>query len=359
MGYSEVLGESCPGAPVDHFKALRALLATLALLPLASALAADPINILPSDQPTRELPLPGALPSPQGQSFGTHLDYWHDRLFIGVQDRIEQLDARFALDQPDRLPVPVSPFRIGLDSDFISHPGGTAISPRLDVDLQLEMPNLERRLHLFITSDSVAESPHVLGRDSSALRAGLRLTPLRYLDFDIGVRADVPPYAFTSVRWQSLYGVAGFSIQPFVKLYAETQRGLGLASGITLDRWMGTWVARSSTYGNWLKDKSDTEWTQALIVAHAQEVLRLGRYSDLVGGQDVAHGYGVQLLAAGTHDTGVQRYEAGIFYKHRTRTQWLYWHVTPLLRWERQFNWHPDPGINIGVDALFWNLSTP
>ena len=333
------------------------LLAALAWLALASSAPADPVNLLPSTQATRDLPLPGDLPSPAGGNLGTHLDYWHDRLFVYVQDLIEQTDSRFALTAADLLPVPISPFRIGLDSDVVLHPGGTAISPRLDVDLQLQMPNLQRRLELFITSDTLAEAPNVFGRDSSALRAGLRLTPLRFLDFDIGVNADVPPYAFTSVRWQGQYAVTGWNLQPFVKLYAETTRGLGLASGITLDRWMGNWVVRSSSYANWLKDKSNTEWTQAVIVARAQEVLRQGRYSDVVGGRDVARGFGLQVLAAGTHETGTQRKEVGAFYKHPTRTHWLYWHVMPFVRWERQYNWHPDPGINIGVDALVWDLS--
>ena len=53
----------------------------------------------------------------------------------------------------------------------------------------------------------------------------------------------------------------------------------------------------------------------------------------------------------------MQRYEASFFYKQPTKTHWLYWHVAPLVTWERQFNWHPDPGIRIGIDALFWNVS--
>jgi hypothetical protein len=62
-------------------------------------------------------------------------------------------------------------------------------------------------------------------------------------------------------------------------------------------------------------------------------------------------------LATGTRDTGTQRYEASLFFKQPTRTHWLYWHVTPLLTWEKQFGWHPDPGIRIGIDALFWDVS--
>ena len=34
------------------------------------------------------------------------------------------------------------------------------------------------------------------------------------------------------------------------------------------------------------------------------------------------------------------------------------WHAGPLVSWEKQYGCHPDPGIRIGVDALFWDVST-
>ena len=36
---------------------------------------------------------------------------------------------------------------------------------------------------------------------------------------------------------------------------------------------------------------------------------------------------------------------------------WLYGYVEPLVRWERGSDWHPDAGIRIGLDALFWGLA--
>ena len=101
---------------------------------------------------------------------------------------------------------------------------------------------------------------------------------------------------------------------------------------------------------------SDTDFTQSLTVAHAAETLRQGRYSDVVGGRDLARGYGLQLLASGTRDTGAQRYEASLFVKQPTALRWLYWHAAPLINWERSQGWHPDPGIRIGIDALFWDV---
>ena len=40
-----------------------------------------------------------------------------------------------------------------------------------------------------------------------------------------------------------------------------------------------------------------------------------------------------------------------------TARNWLYWNVTPLVRWERKFGWKADPGIRAGIDILFWDRS--
>ena len=35
------------------------------------------------------------------------------------------------------------------------------------------------------------------------------------------------------------------------------------------------------------------------------------------------------------------------------------WFVEPLVRWDREYAWQADPGIRIGIDALFWDLARP
>ncbi len=33
-----------------------------------------------------------------------------------------------------------------------------------------------------------------------------------------------------------------------------------------------------------------------------------------------------------------------------------HWQISPLVRWEKEYNWHSDFGIRVGFDALFWDL---
>ena len=294
------------------------------------------------------------LPPPNGT--GNRLDHWHDRLYIGMQNLIERTDQKFADDCLRPLPTPAAPFRLGVDS-LVVEDGEMALNASVDLDVLLELPNIEKRLRLFITNDDVQESPGEQGRRSN-LRAGLRLPAFRALDFDVGLRADFPDAAFMSLRWQRDYSHGDLHVQPFAKLYLQTGDGLGFVSGLTFDRWQDRWLLRSSSYANWRKDRAATEWTQTMLVANISEIIRFARYGPIVRGRDLAGGVGLQLLASGERISTTDTYELSVFAKQPTRKRWLYWRVTPLVRWQRGNNWRAEPGLYVGAEALFWGLAT-
>ena len=322
----------------------------LVLLPL-QALADAPLEIVPARGNVRQLRDAAATDSV--------LDHWHDQLYLGLESLIKRTDSYYANDANAALQTPGSPFRITLQTEVLRHgDSSTSATPQVDFDLHLQMPNLQRKLQLFITSDNVNESSDRLNSGLNSLRAGVRVTPLDFVDFDLGVRADVPPVAFASLRWQKKFDLAGWRLEPFSKAYVETKRGVGWANGVNLERWFDHWVVRSASYGNWQRDNHGTEWTQAFIVARAREVIRFGRYSDVLGGRDLARGIGFEGLVSGDSTDKMQRYELSMFYKQPTAHRWLYWQVTPFVRWERDYGWHADPGIRISLDALFWDRAS-
>lgn len=285
------------------------------------------------------------------------VDRWHDWLYLEVQKGAQGLDRRFIKDGEEAEPTPSSPFRISFDTEAVNHPNGWGYKAIPDVDLLLQLPNLEKRLKIFITSDNVQESPTVFDDRDRRVRAGGRLALSDYLNFDVGVRVDLPPVAFTAIRWQRQMNAAGWDIEPFAKLYLETKDGFGAAGGITFDRWMNRFLLRSSSYANWRHDTDETRWTQTLMFAHAREILRFGRYGSIVRGTDLVRAVGIQALASGDTTDHVDTYELSVFAKMPTARNWLYWHVTPLVRWERKYGWSADPGIRVGIDVLFWDLS--
>ena len=218
------------------------------------------------------------------------IDRWHDSLYDKVQSWALGLDRSFVRDGETPEPTPSSPFRISLDAEAVHHPDGFEFKAQPDIDLLLQLPNLERRLKLFITSDELTESPFLVNDRDRRVRAGGRLALSESLNFDLGVRVDLPPVAFTAVRWQRQMGVGGWDIEPFAKVYLETKDGFGAAAGITFDRWMNRYLLRSSSYANWRHDTDETRWTQTLMFAHAREILRFGRYGAIVRGNLIDEG---------------------------------------------------------------------
>lgn len=311
----------------------------------------------PTTRTTREIRAQNA-DTPYPLDFSERLDHAHDRIYTWGQVAVESADQRFAPpDRPPR-PVPAAPFRLGSTLTAIDRTDGTDFNLNLNLDAALQLPNLERRLRIFITSAELDGGPRD-SRAASSLRAGLSYQLRRHLDFDLGVRVDIPPVAFAAIKWTNEFELGRWDFYPLAKLFAETKESFGYAAGATFDRWSGRHLLRSSTFAKWRHDRDRTEWSQALVYARANELIVPDRYGSYPDADDIGRGWGVRLLASGENRRQVSRYEAGLFYRRQAGPAWLYWHVEPLVRWDREYNWRADPGIRIGFDALFWDLARP
>ncbi|HNR23204.1 MAG TPA: hypothetical protein PKL49_09285 [Steroidobacteraceae bacterium] len=288
--------------------------------------------------------------------FRQRLDRAHDVLYTRFQRLVEATDRRYARPDKELKPVPAAPFRIGVTGELLGRNDKTEASLDLDLDVSLRLPNLEDRLRIFVTSVELDESPEVAGEDSN-LRAGLRYQLLKYVSFDIGAKADLPPVAFMAVKWSREYHLGRWDFYPFAKLFAETDESVGYAAAATFDRWSGRRLLRSSTYAKWRNDRDETEWSQSLVFALAEQLIVPDRYGSYLRARDIGKGVALHLLASGLDAHGVDYYETGLLIKRPTGNPWLHWFVEPLVRWDRRYDWDADPGIRIGLDALFWDLA--
>lgn len=289
---------------------------------------------------------------------GERLDYLHDRLYTTVQGYVESTDTEFAGDKGPTRPVPAAPFRIGTSLLTLDRSDGTHLEAELNVDIALQLPNLEKRLGLFVTSEQLDSGARDLGGNAS-YRAGLRYALLRHLDFDVGIRVDIPPVAFTSLKWSREIGLGKWDYYPLVKLFAETKESVGYALGSTFDQWTGRRLFRSSTFAKWRHDRDRTEWAQTFVLARAHELIVPDRYGSYPAANDIGRGWGLRALASGPDGKHVSRYEMGLFIRGGAGNRWLYWFVEPMVRWDREFDWSADPGVRVGFDMLFWNLARP
>jgi hypothetical protein len=290
-------------------------------------------------------------------NLGERLDKGHDWLYRRLEHLIVSVDQRYADPNRTALLVPLSPLRIEFDSEILNRQHGLGFSPRFNFDATIRLPNIERRLRLFITSSNLSEAPGNAALERNPVRAGVRFVPHSHVDFDIGVRVKFKPTAFAALRWAPQFDLGSAKLYPLIKPYLESGLGLGVSAGLTLEQWHGRWVARSSSYGNWLRNTAATTWAQTLLVGHAQSVIQERQYGRFTAGRDLACGTVVAITASGNHLSSASLYEFSVLFKRPLHGGWLYGYVEPLVRWELGSDWHPDAGIRIGLDALFWGLA--
>lgn len=285
----------------------------------------------------------------------SRLDTWHNRLFLGVQRRLLSFDRRFLDASEEAAPVPVSPFRLGLDLTALRRDGSVAADMAADFDISLNLPNLEQSLDVFITTDALSES--TLEQAPEALRAGLRYDPFRLLNFEVGAELAAPPVGFIALRTGRVFSQGSWRIEPFLKVFAETDAGFGLAGSVLADRWDEGRLLRSSLSVRWLHETAQTGWSYQFVSAHAKAVISPDRQLSQVRNRDLGDAAGLRLEAGGRSTDGADFYEAGFFWKKPLHGRWLFLSIEPLVRFDRERQWSADPGLRIGVDALFWDVA--
>jgi len=298
--------------------------------------------------------LEAQAPPPVGR--GERLDALHDSFYVYVEKLFESLDRQFIDEGVEPVPVIASPFRIALGTELIDRGGSLKTDINTEFDVTLRLPNAERRLKVFLTTEELSETSTVQDSGSS-VRAGLRLGAARFFDFEIGAKLDVPPVAFAAVRWSHRFRSGPWDVQPYAKLFAETDEGVGASAALVVNRWHGRTLFRTATSAKWLEERSATEWAEVLSVSRVAALLEPDRYSARLRGQDLAEAWGMRLQVGGYEISEVDYYEASLFLKRPIHSDWLYVGVQPLVRWDREFAWRADPGNRICFAALFWDLA--
>jgi len=283
------------------------------------------------------------------------LDVWHNRLFFGIQRRLLSLDHYFLDSSEQPLPVPVSPFRLGVDLTAIDQDGSVAFDTSADFDISLNLPNLEQSLDVFITTDALSES--TLEQATESLRAGLRYDPFRLLNLEVGAKLAAQPVGFVAVRTGRAFVTGVWRVEPFVKVFAESDEGFGVAGNLLVDRWRQQHLFRSTLSVRWLDETDETGWSYQFVAAHAKAVISPDRQLSQVRNRDLGDAAGFRLEAGGRSAKGADFYEAGFFWKQPLHGRWLFLNVEPLVRFERERQWSADPGLRIGIDALFWDVA--
>lgn len=219
---------------------------------------------------------------------------------------------------------------------------------------RITMPHTEERLKLLLTNEDPDTLFDTLDRRSvtpsnsddrnpisAALSWALRTTEDYNISISSGLQLRRPLRLFvqanTSGRLEltdELLLTAGQSI------YYRTDEGAGARTQIDLDhsmsesrqdilRWRQRYDVEEQTDG--------VDWTSSLEYLHQVN-------------RDLA--WGVGIASSGNIDKAAiaEGHRTWLRYRKRFYREWLFWEVQPYLRWDREYNFKNDPGIELSIE---------
>jgi hypothetical protein len=273
-----------------------------------------------------------------------------------VQETIANVDGRFVPENAEKERVPVSKFRVGLYGKIVEE---EKIEYKFDPEFDIEMntPNIERRLSLILTSEELGELP---GTDPTERDQGLRLGMSYELPAGFkavaGLKWKWPPDPYAKLDWARQWSLAKWKIYPGMNGYWKLEDGLGSSVAFTCDRWFGRGLFRSSTGASLTEHPDEGEWSQTFIIGYARKLIDESKIGERASGRDLAHGGGFRYRIAGDTETGViQTHEGLLFLKRPLRKKWAYFVFALVATFRNERDWEAEPGVRIGLDMLFWD----
>jgi hypothetical protein len=298
-----------------------------------------------------------APPLVEDAGAGERLDALHDDLYASMQQVFKSLDTLFVDEESRPIAVPASPFSLDIGPTVMKRGDRYVADVDVEFDVTLKLPNMQRRASVFLTTEDLSEVSESRDSGQQTMRAGLRYAAPRAFDVELGAKLDAPPVGYAALRWSRRWRQGDWDVQPYAKLFAQTDDGVGASAALIVNHWRGRALTRSVSSAKWLRDREATEWGQSFSVARIDALLEPDQYSARLRGQDLADGWGLRVQAGGEDTSAVDYYEVGPFLKRPLHSDWFYLAVQPVVRWERRYAWRADPGLRLGFYALFWGLS--
>ena len=205
-----------------------------------------------SSNPQAEEVAPPVEAPPILQEEHTWIDQSHSWLYDESQDWIEWFDELFVSEDEEKIKTPPSRFRLGLYSEFNLESDRTfKLVPVVNLSTNIHLPNLERRLRVFVsTQDPTSLPDEDMAESNNELRVGATRDFFKHWSTSIGVKARWPPEAFANVSWSRMYSLPKWwRIYPNVKPFWDSEDGLGALSSVVVDKWRGSLAFSSVRLG--------------------------------------------------------------------------------------------------------------
>lgn len=325
---------------------------------------------------------PGQAPADTGsEEYNIWVDDMRNWLYGVSHGSVVWADNKFVDEsKQDRIPTPPSRFRIGILSSIELKPEGKVkFAPDADFSADVEVPNLEERLKLFITTRDPTALPGTDAFDQdNDIRVGASRGFFTNWRTSVGVKAKWPPEVFADVKWAPSYKLGEhWDVFPEIKGFWTTEDKFGGSLSTTVGRWKNRWLLRQSLSGKITQDEAEKDeeramdpddyrfgvdgggvrWQSSTTLGYVTELLNERDYGRLVNGEDVAKGYGIRGNVSGNQQNS---YEARVtlFLKRPLYKDYLFYIISPEVIWQEEESWNEEWVLRMGIDMLLWGDDT-
>lgn len=291
-------------------------------------------------------------------SISDRLNYLHGNVNARVGEPIRNVDELMA--PTNEICITSRDVRLRLGTYFeATKDDSLAFAFKPCVDLEVAVPNIEKRLRLFIQNSFDDDLPGrtPTERRNSSLTIGVRrVMKSCAISTDAGVRLSLDKLAFARIAWQPRWYLRDLSIRPQQRLFYEIDEQWGSLSTLSVDRWLGapekSYIGSISSM-KWTTRYEDFEWEQTLKYGYVNELIvecdQLTGYSR----HDVADGADISFSVFG-RNSEMETYRLAVGGRHPLYKRWIYWELEPALEWRRENDFETSYRITFGIDMLFW-----
>lgn len=296
---------------------------------------------------------------PTFHGLAERLDYLHTNIHQRVSKPIHTIDDYFAPEILERgAVVPDSRLRLGIIGETVRGKTRTfTLEP--DADLDVALPNMEKRLHVFAQSGHVDELPDLPlseRKDQSLIVGARQVMKHSSISTDVGVRLKAHPRAFARVTWHPRYDVEQWAFRPQQRFFLDSNERLGSLSSLFIDRWLGDghdYYAGSTTSAKYTQQSSEWEWEQSLRLGRVHDLIEKEPYVGRFGRRDIANGNELSAHLFGK-ESGVDTYRLTVGLRRPLYQKWIIGRIEPGLEWTEENDYKTAYRLTLEVALLFW-----
>ena len=297
----------------------------------------------------------------QFESWGARLDYLEENVPRRVHEPLRAADAYFALSPDDVLVPPQTRMRIKLYGRVMQgRDFDLSIEP--DVELEVEFPNMERRVRLFVEtarSDEVHERTLTETEDRGVKIGARKWFQDLNISADAGVRVSWPPKAFGRLTWVQDFEPGSWQLRPMQRIVLNRDDRLASVSNLSVNRWIGAnhgGIVVNTVSGKWTLEEPSWNWSEGIAVVRVNRLLDENRRGRTAGWADTAWASGLFYAMLGEGDR-VDTHRAGVSLRRPLYRHWVYGELQTGMEWDRTEDFDGAFFVRMGVDLLFWGTA--